>query len=1037
VISTLQTSFAAPPAAYRGKPFWSWNGALAHDELRRQVRVLQRMGMGGAFLHSRTGLATPYLADEWFRLVGSAADELTTQGMETWLYDEDRWPSGAAGGLVTRDERHRQRRLTLRWYAPGAFAPSGRECALFVARRTPQGLHKVRRIGAVSDAACAADEHLFVCTIDLAECSDWYNGFTYLDTLSAEAVRAFIDATHARYAQALGPALGVSVPGIFTDEPNFGNSMLQADHGQVPWTDAVPDVFRARYGYDLLDHLPELFFRCDSQAFSQARRDYRDCITHLFVTNFARQIFDWCAQHNMLFTGHVLCEETLCSQTNMIGSAMRFYEFMQAPGIDILCAQGLTRTGGVAPEILTAKQCSSVVRQADRRWMLSELYGCTGWQFTLAEHKAVGDWQAALGVNLRCQHLSWYTLEGEAKRDYPAAIFFQSPWWRDYAQVEDYFARVNVLLTQGVPVRDIAVLHPIESAWGVFTAANHDAVAALDNSLNELQIALVGQHLDFDYLDEDVLARQGTIEAATLRLGAAQYRVVIVPYLLTIRASSVALLKQFLAAGGTVLALDPLPVFVDAVPSAQARHALRAATVVDGVPALLAALTDGRGKYHCLSLRAMNGAEYTATMSMLRHDPATGRWIVFICHTRQDGDSGPLTLTVPARGQAQEWDAQTGAVFLAQQEEVGEGVRITTSLLPYGSRVFVIDPTPDPALLPRPAYRTVRATRVRRAAWEVVRDEPNALVLDMPRCKIGAGAWQAPREILKVDQAVRDALGVPHRGGDMQQPWTRLAQPDTRSIAVSLRYRFDVEQLPVTPCQLVLEHPERFGITLNGARVDADDQAGWWIDPSFRTLTLAPRLFKTGRNELLLATVYQPAHGLEAVYLTGDFGCVWKRTTAVMTAAPRSLALGDWVPQGLACYSGALAYQTTFTTQRVKGTRVFLEVPGWAGTLLRVRVNEHDCGRILWPPYELDISDAVRDGANTLAIEVVSSRRNLLGPLHHLPHYPQWTGPSQFITADKGANWSDRYQAVPYGLLDAPVLSVRRQAAERRSASGG
>ena len=48
-------------------------------------------------------------------------------------------------------------------------------------------------------------------------------------------------------------------------------------------------------------------------------------------------------------------------------------------------------------------------------------------------HKAVGDWQALFGINLRCPHLSWYTMEGEAKRDYPASIFYQSAWWKDYA----------------------------------------------------------------------------------------------------------------------------------------------------------------------------------------------------------------------------------------------------------------------------------------------------------------------------------------------------------------------------------------------------------------------------------------------------------------------------------------------------------------------------------------------------------------------------------------------------------------------------
>lgn len=126
-------------------------------------------------------------------------------------------------------------------------------------------------------------------------------------------------------------------------------------------------------------------------------------------------------------------------------------------GIDILTE--------FAYEYDTAKQTASVLHQMGRTWMLSELYGCTGWDFPLEGHKAVGDWQMALGVNVRCHHLSWYTMKGEAKRDYPASIFFQSPWWEHYHHIEDYYSRCHVALTQGEPSRRVAVLHPIESMW--------------------------------------------------------------------------------------------------------------------------------------------------------------------------------------------------------------------------------------------------------------------------------------------------------------------------------------------------------------------------------------------------------------------------------------------------------------------------------------------------------------------------------------------------------------------------------------------
>ena len=99
--TTLKKTFANPPSVYRAKPFWAWNGRLDEPELRRQIRTMKQMGLGGFFMHSRVGLATPYLSKKWFDLVGACIDEARKQKMEAWLYDEDRWPSGWAGGACS------------------------------------------------------------------------------------------------------------------------------------------------------------------------------------------------------------------------------------------------------------------------------------------------------------------------------------------------------------------------------------------------------------------------------------------------------------------------------------------------------------------------------------------------------------------------------------------------------------------------------------------------------------------------------------------------------------------------------------------------------------------------------------------------------------------------------------------------------------------------------------------------------------------------------------------------------------------------
>ena len=115
--------------------------------------------------------------------------------------------------------------------------------------------------------------------------------------------------------------------------------------------------------------------------------------------------------------------------------------------------------------------------------MLSELYGVTSWDCYFRTYKHQGDWQAALGVTVRVPHLSWYAMGGEAKRDYPASISYQSPWYKKFSVVEDHFARLNTALTRGKPVVKVAVIHPIESFW--LHWGPNDKTAVLRESLDE------------------------------------------------------------------------------------------------------------------------------------------------------------------------------------------------------------------------------------------------------------------------------------------------------------------------------------------------------------------------------------------------------------------------------------------------------------------------------------------------------------------------------------------------------------------------
>lgn len=95
--------FQAPTAAYRGSPFWAWNAALSVPELLAQIDAFAAMGFGGFHMHSRVGLDTTYMGSDFMQAVQACVGAARDKGMLAYLYDEDRWPSGAAGGVVTKD----------------------------------------------------------------------------------------------------------------------------------------------------------------------------------------------------------------------------------------------------------------------------------------------------------------------------------------------------------------------------------------------------------------------------------------------------------------------------------------------------------------------------------------------------------------------------------------------------------------------------------------------------------------------------------------------------------------------------------------------------------------------------------------------------------------------------------------------------------------------------------------------------------------------------------------------------------------------
>jgi hypothetical protein len=695
---------------------------------------------------------------------------------------------------------------------------------------------------------------------------------------------------------------------------------------------------------------------------------------------------------------------------------------MHVPGVDVL-TEGNRK-------FWIVKQLSSAARQLGQRWLLSELYGVTGWQFDFEAHKAGGDWQALFGINLRCPHLSWYTMAGEAKRDYPASIFYQSGWWRDYGPVETYFARLGLLLQQGKPYCDLLVVNPVESLWSQIhvdwtrniATAKDAAVLEVEKAYGDLFHWLAGAQIDFDYGDEEMMSRLWRIEhdeddRPVLWIGEAPYRAVLVGKMTTICSDTLMMLYRFHRVGGKVIFAGDAPAYVDARRGGTARSVAERAIQCDFDRDAVVNAVRKCIRQPVQIVDGTSGRPLDEVFCQMRVDG--DRRIVVAMNVNRDRWYKNALVRVPGTGHVIEWNCLTIASHAIATRSTNGMLEFMTDFPPSGEHVYVIEAEKPPYVGPKPNYAE-RRTQVCEGPFEYGLNEKNVCVLDMATFRIDAGQWQGQREVLKIDQAVRGHFRLARRGGEMVQPWysrKHWPKPDVKG-RVTMKFPFRVDKMPASPVALCIERPEHFDVRLNGRTV-ASEPTGWWIDPAITRLPLPLDEIAEGENTIELEMDFSEDRNIEAIYLIGDFGVRVDGITKTLTALPERLHVGDVTVQGLPFYSGAIRYKIPVDHRPRNGERVFIELPSFEGAVVRVSSGDYTSRLIAWQPYEADVTDYL-SGKTTIHVDVSLTRRNTFGPLHLVPKRSAAYGPGHWTTG--GKQWSDDYQLWEAGLLAAPRL---------------
>ena len=1014
--------FKNPSAAYRSITFWSLNDSLRPDEMRRQLALFKEGGFGGAFFHSRPGLLTPYLTDEWFEMIRVGVDECRKLGMEAWFYDEDKWPSGFAGGIVPRqDEAFRARTLV----------------------RVPAGT----LVEAPDEVLLDTLSHLYISHVDPMG-QPWYNGTSWVDLMNPEMVKAFLNCTYQPYVNLFAGKKWVM--GFFSDEPQVSpRTDLDSGDAFMPYSPWMEEMFEKRWGYPMRPHLASLVEELGD--WRRFRLHYYRTVGECMEKAFSRQIGSYCKANGLQWTGHFNGEEMPVANMFNQGDLMIQYRHMQIPGIDALGLRYKT--------LHNAKVMTSVANQYGKKRRIVEIFGISGHNLSLEDRMWLTAWHTNNGLNMFCPHLSHYSIKGIRKYDYPPTFNYQEPYWPSNHLFEDFSARLAYFATVGSTVGEVCVVSSLESDYlerdvrRDYPEPGTERDVLLESTLQSLN----DLHYNNDICDEQILSDLGSVSGARLKVGEMCYHTVVLPNLLTIRPSTVSLLEEFAAVGGNVLILGDVPCLVDGVPdSLEGLRACSTRLTLDELqewlpansPSIFRVEGKDAGKIWT-HLRKVHGGYTLQLSNNSRRENARVKVTV---------DGRYQVLLNPLNGEALEPDSRL-------EPALSEGGAAMSSfdleLAPAQTWVLAFGDKPlckhfnGHYSLPK-EQQTVQSLE---GPWICRKMDPNALPLDFAAWSTDGGcSWNDPEPVLAIYERFQN-------------------RDEVYDGPMLLKYAFEVSALP-GKCSLVVEQPWMYkSVSLNGNELQFGEN--WYVDRYFRTADVG-ELLREGHNEVLLSLdfvnpvpdsidpVERYGTEIENIFLCGDFAVsgslaaeqpaqTWRNRLKILNPKPmparfehgsfsigpeRETVAANLTTAGYPFYSGSFSCSTVFALNaKEKGLRYKIRFPRAEAITVSVKVNGKSISTVFCSPWEADVTNALKPGENTVEMILTGSLRNLLGPSHCIGGEFNMIGPATFSGRQSWPNleagdndwyekrktgetrlWRDDCFCIPFGLMENPEL---------------
>ena len=925
---------------YKNTAFWSWNADIKKEEALLQIADFKDKGYGGVFIHARGGLEIAYMGKEWFEIFDACVTWAAENDFDIWIYDEFGWPSGFGGGKVNGlGKDYQMKRL---FFDEKPRKEDGYE------------LFNTYMVGAKTYYVYLyADEN-------------------YVDLLSLKVTRAFIESTHEIYYERYKKYFGNVIKGIFTDEPQI--SVF------YPYSEEIARVFQRQYGVDFHAEAWKLFVDCpEREAFFYK---YYGIIADLLTENFTRPLSKWCEERGVVLTGHFAEEDGLLEQRRAVGGVMRNYEVMQQPGVDFL--------GRRLASCVLLKQLSSIKNQFAKPIALSETFGCSGWSTSFAQFAWIWGYQAALGINKACLHLSAYTIRGTRKRDYPAFFSYQEPWWDCFGALSAEMEKMNEFNSRAKQKCDVLLISPLTSIY----LQQYDAYKANSISAQFRQTVenLLSKQYAFDIGDERVMRDFGYVDTnGKLRIGEGEYGYVLVSEAINLEKETWELLKTFLEKGGKIAFINAKPEKCNG----------------EKIPEKYANVLQNM----VIANRAGLIEKYLRGVGHMRKAKITD-----IC----DGQVfNELLLNITE-------DEKEVHIF-AQNTACGKELNGCLFVREYGQ--FYADNKLDTTLGEKGVYTHVSIPpmgqifiRLAKGEKPVSMDEEfiSASALPFHKAKLTAD------NSLNIDKAYFEINGEKSGWIDtalLQDEINRtINERKIEEATVNVAYSF-IQKEKLESLKVAVETRGTEKIVWNGTDVK-DRFNGWYIDKEIHLADVTD-LQKLGGNLLVVSykvrgeksyeetleafetkkNLFHYKSEAESVYLVGKFSVENKNPVyddGYLTTDFNEFVITqpididykkELTQQGLYFYRGGVKYE--YTLVKNSQEKVYVHFEDFAGVTAKIKVNgKEKC--IINPVAKTELTELLQEGDNELTLIVYSSNRNILGPFHHKSGNPAMVGNSTF-----------------------------------------